>query len=162
MMLEYIGKTKLNAPIPNLEESRIAEIMQTNLTGTQFHNVGNINSAINSLSPSVELIAEYDARTLDDIRRQLQAGLPVAVWIRTADASPDYAHSVVITGIDDIQKLIYYNDPTYGVEKTLSQTMFLEIWDYWGSVMIKAEIGRRTSESMERYFPKGNVSNEQS
>lgn len=150
-MLDYLNKEKLTEPII-LEEEDIAEIMETNITGTHFQNIENVNSITKASKPSLEFIAEYEPHKLADIKKQIETGLPVAVWITTNDGSGEYAHSVVITGIDDSKKEISYNDPTYGNEVTISQSKFLDMWDYWGSVMIKAEIGRITTESIEKYF----------
>lgn len=151
MMLDYLNQEKLGNTAPNLSEDEIAAIMNTDITGTHLRNISNINGPIASASPSLEFVPEFETHNLDDIRNELEAGLPVTVWILTSDGSSDYLHSVVITGTNEETKQISYNDPTYGTE-TVSQTKFLDMWGYPGARMIKAKIGRITTESMEKYL----------
>lgn len=154
-MLDYISKRRDSTPMPNLEEEDIEGIVDTNVTGTNWNNIKNINSALAKSNPSIEFISEFGPHDLDDIRKELQKELPVAVWIKTNDGSNDYLHSVIITGIDDEKRQISYNDPTYGAEKTISQSSFLDIWQYpQGARMIKVEIGRFTIQSIEEFMTK--------
>ncbi len=153
MMLDYSNKVKLTEPAPNLEETKIAKIMNTKTNGTPLPYVANINSAITSSNPSLEFVPEFEHHSLADIRKELESGLPVAVWIVTSDGSNDYLHSVVVTGMDDEKKTISYNDPTYGEEKTITQSKFMDTWEEPGARMIKLKLGRIRRDTLEKYLP---------
>ena len=146
MMLDYLNKVKLTIPEPTLDEDQIAEIMNTSISGTRLSEVENINDILTTSNPSVEFVAEFKPHTLDDIKKELQKGLPVAVWIHTGSFA--YLHSIVITGIDDIAKTICYNDPIYG-QKTISQSEFVTKWEQGQALMIKTEIGRINRYTLE-------------
>jgi uncharacterized protein YvpB len=153
MMLDYLNAEKLKTPEPELNEDRIAEIMNTTVGGTSFDDVENINKKMTKSNPSVEFRAEYKPHTLDDIRKELQKGLPVASWIDTGVAK--FLHSVVIIGMDDVKKTISYNDPIYG-EKTIKQTEFLAMWEKRGyPLMVKIEIGRISRNTLESFMDRG-------
>lgn len=137
MMLDYLNQEKLKTP--DLDEDQIAKIMNTTIGGTHLFEVENMNKVMTTSIPSVEFRAEFKPHTLDDIRKELQKGLPVSVWIPTG--SVDYLHSIVITGIDEIEKTISYNDPIYGTN-TMKQSEFLTKWEDVQDYMIRTEIGR--------------------
>jgi len=148
MMLDYLNKVKLTIPEPDLSEDRIAEMMNTTIVGTRLSEVQNINDILTTSDPSVEFVAEFEPHTLDDIKKELRKGLPVAVWIYTG--SVEYLHSIVITGIDDTTKTICYNDPIYG-QKTISQSEFVTKWERGQALMIKTEIGRINRYTLENW-----------
>lgn len=150
MMLDYLNHEKLKIPESDLDENRIAKVMNTTVSGTVFSEVENINKVMIKSDPSVEFRAEFQPHTLDDIRKELQKELPVSVWISTG--SVDFLHSIVITGIDDIKKTISYNDPIYGT-KTMSQSEFVTKWEKGEALMIKTEIGRINRYTLDS-FPK--------
>ncbi len=85
----------------------------------------NINKVLTKSVPSVEFSAEFKPDTLNDIRKELQEGLPVSVWISTG--AVNFLHTIVIIGIDYIEKAISYKDPIYGT-KTISQSEFVTKW----------------------------------
>lgn len=155
MILDYVNETKLTSPISNLDENEIADIMKTSITGTKWDNIENVNKAMTTSVPSLEFITEFQTHTLTDIRKELDSGLPVSIWIVTNDGSNDYLHSVVIIGIDDEKKEISYNDPTYGEEITISQSKFMTMWESFDARMIKTKIGRIKRETLERYMNSG-------
>lgn len=149
MMLDYLNENILENPEPSLSEDQISEIMNTTISGTRRNEIHNINKRLTTSKPSVEFIAEFKPHTLDDIRKELANGLPVAVWIETGIAN--YFHSIVITGIDDVKKTITYNDPAYGKEYTISQSQFVMKWGTY-ALMIKTEIGRISRDTLEKWL----------
>jgi hypothetical protein len=149
MMLDYLNYEKLKTPESDLDENRIADIMNTTVSGTRFSDVSNINKILTESDPSVEFTAEFKPHTLDDIRKELQEGLPVCVWIPTG--AVEYLHAIVVIGIDDIKKTISYNDPIYGM-KTTTQSEFVSKWEKGQALMIKTEIGRINRYTLEHYF----------
>ncbi len=158
MMLDYLNNVKLTIPEPELDEDRIAEIMNTDIDGTSFDDIENINAELTTSNPSVEFHAKIEPHTLNDIRNELRKGLPVCVWIDSG--SDKYWHAIVIIGMDDTMKTISYNDPIYG-EKTISQADFLPIWEQTSACIVKAEIGRITRPRLETFMESGDT-NEQS
>jgi len=153
MMLDYLNNVTLIQPTANLEEPEITSVMNSKIDGTHLRDVANINDLLTASNPSVEFIPEFQYHQLADIKKELVAGLPVAAWIVTNDGSNDYLHSVVITGMNEEQKTISYNDPTYGEEKTITQSKFLSIWETPGARMIKVKIGRIPRDTLEKYMP---------
>ena len=149
MMFDYLNQVKLTVPEPDLDEEQIADIMNTTISGTRFSEVENINQVMTTSNPSVEFVAEFKPHTLDDIRIELQKGLPIATWINTG--SVNYLHSIVITGIDDTNKTISYNDPIYGKE-SMTQSEFMTKWEKGQALMIKAEIGRINRYTLENFM----------
>lgn len=149
MILDYLNREKLKTPESDLDEHRIAEVMNTTVSGTSLSDVTNINEILTESDPSVEFTAEYKPHTLDDIRKELQEGLPVSVSFPTGVIN--YLHAIVITGIDDIKKTISYNDPIYGT-KTISQSEFVTKWEEGQALMIKIELGRINRYTLEHYF----------
>jgi uncharacterized protein YvpB len=153
MYLDYLDKANMTKVESKLEEETIAEIMDTGPSGTRWPEIPNINSAIES-NPSLEFIPEYGPHSLSDIKKQLEKNLPVIVWIAPIDAAYAGLHSILITGIDDEKKEISYNDPAYGEEKTLSQSEFMDLWQYeHGARMIKVEIGELTTKTQSSLEP---------
>jgi len=152
MILDYVNKVVLIDPEPNLSEDKIAKIMKTTISGTHFSEIENMNEVMTTSTPSLEFITEYESHTLSDIKSELELGLPLSVWIVINDGANDYSHSVVITGIDETEKTISYNDPTYGKEFTISQSEFMSMWELNDARMIKTEIGRISRESLEKYM----------
>ena len=152
MMLDYVNELVLIDPEPNLSEDEIAKIMKTTISGTRFFEIENMNEVMTTSTPSLEFIAEFESHTLSDIKSELELGLAPSVWITINDGGNDYSHSVVITGMDETEKTISYNDPTYGKEFTISQSEFMSMWESNGARMIKTEIGRIISESLEKYM----------
>ena len=150
MMLDYLNHEKLNIQEADLDEDQIAKIMNTTPSGTLFSEVENMNKVMTQSNPSVEFRAEFQPHTLDDIRKELQKGLPVSVWISTG--SVNFQHSIVITGIDNIKKTISYNDPIYGTQ-TINQSKFVSKWEAGEASMIKTEIGRINRYTLDS-FPK--------
>ena len=151
MMLDYINRVKVTEPTRELDEDRISEIMKTGISGTHFKDIQLLNMEITSSNPSIEFESEYSPHTLSDIRKDLEDGLPVMVWIVTTHGLNDYMHSVVITGIDDERKEISYNDPTYGVEYTVGQSEFLSQWQPPGAKMVKTKIGRLPRKTLDDF-----------
>lgn len=150
MMLDYLNHKKLKIPESTLDENQIAKIMNTTVSGTIFYEVENINKVMIKSDPSIEFRAEFKHHTLDDIRKELRKELSVSVWISTG--SVDFLHSIVITGIDDMKKIIFYNDPIYGM-KIINQSEFVTKWEKGNALMIKTEIGRINRYTLD-YFPK--------
>lgn len=161
MILDYMNDVILTIPESDLSEDDIAKAMKTTVGGTQFPEVENINEVMALSNPSLEFIAEFKQHTLDEIKKEIRAGRPVSVWIDTG--SVRYLHSVVITGFDDTMKTISYNDPTYGREDTISQSVFLSMWEQGrgSGLMIKTQIGRINRDTLEKFMPQ-ELSNEQS
>jgi uncharacterized protein YvpB len=155
MILDYMNQVKLTKPESDRDETEIAKIMKTTISGTHFRNIVNINKMMTSSNPSLEFVIEFGPHTLSDIRKELESGLPVSVWIITNDGSNDYVHSIVITGMDEIKKEISYNDPTYGREQTISQIEFMSLWESHGARMIKTKIGGINRDTLEKYMPSG-------
>lgn len=153
MMLDYLNRMILTQPAPEIQEAAIARAMNTKVNGTQLRDVENINRLLTTTNPSLEFITEFQVHTLAEIRKELESGLPVAVWVVTSDSSNDFIHSVVIIGINDEGSTISYNDPTYGEEKVISQSDFMDIWEKPGARMIKIRIGRISRETLEKYMP---------
>ena len=152
MILDYVNELVLTKPEPNLSEDEIAKIMKTTISGTHFSEIENMNEVMTTSIPSLEFITEFESHTLLDIRKELESELPLSVWIVISDGSNDYLHSVVITGMDEIEKTISYNDPTYGEEKTISQSKFMSMWELDDARMIKTKIGRINRETLEKYM----------
>lgn len=150
MMLDYLNHKKLKTPESDLDENQIAKIINTTVSGTLYSEVMNINKVLTKSDPSVEFSTEFKPHTLNDIKKELQEGLPVSVWISTG--SVDYLHAIVITGIDDMKKTISYNDPIYGMN-TISQSEFVTKWEEGSALMIKTEIGRINRYTLDN-FPK--------
>lgn len=148
-MLDYLNKVKLTIPESDLDEDEIADVMNTTISGTRLSEVENINQIMTTSNPSVEFIVEYKPHNLDDVRKELREGLPVAIWINTG--SVNYLHSVVITGIDDISKTICYNDPIYG-KGSMTQSEFLTKWERGQALMVKTEIGRINRYTLEHFM----------
>jgi uncharacterized protein YvpB len=155
MIFDYMNRLVLTKPEQDLSEDEIAKIMKTMISGTHFHNIESINKVLTTSNPSLEFVAEFEPHTLNDIRKELESGLPVSVWIITNDGSNDYVHSIVITGIDEVKKEICYNDPTYGRERTISQIEFMSLWESHGARMIKTKIGGINRDTLEKYMPSG-------
>ena len=72
MMLDYLNNEKLKILESDLDENKIAKIMNTTVSGTVFSDVENINKAMTKSDPSVEFCAEFQHHTLDDIRKELK------------------------------------------------------------------------------------------
>jgi len=153
MILDFVNETKLTSTISNLDENEIANLMRTNISGTKWEHIENVNRALTPSDPSLEFIAEFETHTLADIRKELESGLPVSVWIETNPSSHPYLHSVVITGMDNRKKEISYNDPTDGKEIIISQSTFLTMWESFEARMVKTIIGRINRETLEKYMP---------
>jgi len=152
MILDYVNELLLTKPEQNLSEDEIAKIIKTTISGTHFSEIENINKVMTSSVPSLELITEFKSHTLLDIRKELESGLPLFVWIVINDESKNYLHSVVITGMNKIEKTISYNDPIYGKEITVSQSKFMSMWELDDARMIKTKIGRINRETLEKYM----------
>lgn len=152
MILDYANQFILTDPEPIRDEDEIAKIMNTDITGTIFSDVENINEILTVSIPSLEFIAEFQAHTLADLRKELQSALPSSVWIYLPVDGKFYSHSVVITGMDDNEKTISYNDPLYGKEFTISQSKFMSMWESNGARLIKTKIGRIKRETLEKYM----------
>lgn len=150
MMLDYLNNVKLTVPELDLNEDEIAKIMKTTTGGTIFTDIENINDHLTKSNPSLEFIAEEKNHTLNDIKKELKDELPVSVWIDTGYIK--YRHSVVITGIDDNNKTISFNDPTYGEERTIPQSEFMSMWNKADALMIKAQIGRINRDKLDKWF----------
>ena len=154
MMLDHINKVKLIEPTPSLDESQIAKIVKTNVDGTHFSNIINLNTELKNAVPSLEFVPELASHTLADIRKELVKGLPVTVYVLANDSGHEFPHAIVITGMSDKTKEIMYNDPAYGKEIKTSQSQFLAIWDKLGQRMVKAKIGRMTRPTLEPFMIK--------
>ena len=152
MTLDYANELLLTEPEPRLDEDEICKIMRTNVMGTKFPNIENVNTLLVNSNPSIEFISEFEPHTLLGIKKELELGLPLSVWIIINMDGHDYSHSVVITGIDNEAKTISYNDPTYGEEYTISQSKFMDMWELNGSMMIKTKIGGVNRETLEKYM----------
>ncbi len=161
MILDYVNDLELITPEPDLSEDEIAKIMKTAISGTKFSEIENMNGIMITSIPSLEFITEFESHTLSDIRKELELGVPPSVWIVINDGANDYLHSVVITGMDETEKMISYNDPTYGNEYTITQSEFMSMWESDNARMIKTKIGRINRETLEKYMTQ-ETNNEQS
>jgi ABC-type bacteriocin/lantibiotic exporter with double-glycine peptidase domain len=159
MMVDYLNKVKLMEPAPELDEAKIAKIVKTKVDGTHFKDIVYLNKELNATVPSLEFVPEFGTHSLAGIAKELEAGLPVTVWILAHDSGHDFPHAVVITGIDDARKEITYNDPAYGKEVTISQSQFLSKWEKLDQRMIKAKIGRLTRPTLEQFMNSGSGTN---
>ncbi len=153
MVLDYANAVLLTRPESDFSEDDIADAMNTSIVGTHFTNIEKVNRMLTASNPSIEFVVEFKVHTLNEIKKELENGLPVSVWIITNDGANDYVHSIVITGIDDNKKEICYNDPTYGEEYTISQSKFMSVWEQHGARMIKTKIGRISRDTLEKYMP---------
>lgn len=153
MAFDYVNELVLTNPEPDLSEDEIAKIMKTTISGTVFSEIENMNGVMTTSIPSLEFIAEFESHTLSDIRSELKLKLPPSVWIVINIESNNYLHSVVITGMDEIEKTISYNDPIHGKEFTIGQSEFMSMWELDNARMIKIKIGRIRRETLEKYMP---------
>jgi uncharacterized protein YvpB len=62
-----------------------------------------------------------------------------------------YEHSIVVTGLDRDNLLIYYNDPVYG-RREMSLGEFTSIWASCFSILIRIEIGGKRQRLIKEYL----------
>jgi len=156
MVIDYL-KDVFNVNIDNLEAGEIAKIIGTDIDGTLIDDVKkmNRNKKILKAQPSIEFRIKYLCK-ISDIESEINDGKPVIVCIFLSDNHRGFEHSVVITGIDLENNLIFYNDPIQGEVQEEIGT-FNAAWEEADSLMIKVEIGKRTQREILEYTNRDNI-----
>lgn len=146
MVLEYV-KNRFSEGFPNLDISKISVVLKTStdIGGTTFENIKNINEEFRKTRPSLEFVPGLYHK-IEDIKEEITHDRPVIAWVLMPDPNGNWKHSIVITDIDENKLLIYYNYPVYGKE-TVSIRQFMEMWDGNARVLIRIKIGEKVTLS---------------
>jgi len=151
MVLEYIRNLVPDGKIPNLEVEDIAKIIDTNEDGTVLDNINNLNSNREVLRAMPSLRFEYShSNSFSQIENEINANMPVIAWILISDNHREFVHSVVVTGVDVENDLIYFNDPAYG-ESQKKIGSFISMWEKIDTVLIKIRMGEREQRKITEY-----------
>ncbi len=145
MVLEYV-KDKFSSGFPNLDVTRISELLKTSadIGGTYLENIKNINEEFRKTRPSLEFVPSTNQRIEDIIEEVTKNQIPVIAWVIMPDPNGDYPHSIVITDVDEDKLLICYNDPVYGKE-TVPIREFTSMWDGNYRTLIRLKIGEKVT-----------------
>lgn len=150
MILDYIRPTlDMEENIPIFEVEQIADIVETKEDGTSFEDVRNLNKEILKANPSVEFATRRQSN-IKEIIEEINHRRPIIVGI-AIEESGVYNHSVVITGIDMGNQLIYYNDPIYG-EREEGLGSFMSKWERFDNYIIKLKLGERQQRKLEEWM----------
>lgn len=153
MILEYIRKKFPD--VPELDLPTITKSLKTDEGGTMFTNLKGINKPLLKSFPSVDFIAGWGHK-LGEIEEELnQLKCPVIAWISMPSPQGEFSHSIVITGVDRKNLIIYYNDPIYG-KKQIPLGQFISMWEKNFGILIKAKIGERSQRLIEEYVRENN------
>lgn len=130
-----------------MDISKISVVLKTStdIGGTTFENIKNINEEFRKTRPSLEFVPGLYHK-IEDIKEEITHDRPVIAWVLMPDPNGNWKHSIVITDIDENKLLIYYNYPVYGKE-TVSIRQFMEMWDGNARVLIRIKIGEKVTLS---------------
>jgi len=156
MVLEYL-KSDYNprpTPFPELSIDEIIKILKTDITflGTSLKNIRNLNEdeRVHIAVPSLEFEGRFGG-TLDEIKKELANNRPVIVYVPLSETHTANRHAIVITGIDEQNFLIRYNDPLFGA-KCESIVKFQRQWDIADHVIITVKIGARKQRLIKDFY----------
>jgi len=154
MVLDYI-RNRFGGDVPDLDVSAVAKAIRTSADegGTTFENIKRINEELIKAMPSLEFIAG-SGHKFEEIEEEINAERPIIAWITMSSPQGDFNHSIVITGVDRENLLIYYNDPVYGKE-TIPIGQFMDMWEASFRILIKTKIGERAQRLLREYIEKG-------
>lgn len=154
MVLDYI-RNIFGGDVPDLDVPAVAKAIRTSADegGTTFENIKGINEELIRAMPSLEFVAGSGHR-FEEIEEEIKADRPIIAWIMMPSPQGDFNHSIVITGIDREELLIYYNDPVYGKEK-IPIGQFMDMWEASFRILIKTKIGAREQRLIKEYIEKG-------
>jgi len=151
MVMDYL-KNALSINVSNLTIDEIAKIVETKEDGTLIDDVEKMNSNKKILQavPSIEFKVKYSCK-FSEIENEINAERPVIVYLYVREDHRGFVHSVVITGLDKENNLIFYNDPIFGeVQEDIGT--FISMWEEVDSLMIKVEKGKREQRKMSEYI----------
>jgi hypothetical protein len=159
MIFLFVAANYKDSRAPDFNLEKIGKIIETKKDGTFPEKVLNLNSTkvpeVASAIPSIEFELKLSSHSLDEIEKEIEDNQPPMAWIRLYDEEhiKKCAHAVVITGLDRVMGLIYYNDPILG-EKTMKITDFITLWDEEDRVLIKVKIGKKKQRMLEEFGSK--------
>lgn len=140
MVLEYV-RQEHGKKIPRLSIKTISRVVKTTIDGTAPKDVENMNDALRRARPSVEFETEFLGR-FPEIRKELDEGRPVIVWINCVEPPDMVWHAVVVTGFDPETNTVFYNDPDGKVKKKEEVGVFIKKWGVQAR-LVKVLIGRK-------------------
>ena len=156
MVFMYISSC-LGGQAPDLDIEDIANIIETEIDGTYPEKITNLNKNKEVLKtiPSLEFEVELRTHSFSEIEDELEANRPVIAWVELSDAKGIHkaAHSIVITGLERENHLIYYNDPMFG-EKQEDIGTFMSRWENVDRILIKVKIGTKEQRILDEYVQK--------
>jgi hypothetical protein len=141
MVCRFI-KPRFSQGFPILDLPIVSETLKTNAGGTAFENAQNLNELFKKTRPSLEVVAGYRQKFEEIVEEVDKKQRPVIAWVMMSDPNGDYAHSIVITGVDEEKLLIYCNDPVYGRQE-IPTRRFIEMWNGCLRILIKFKIGEK-------------------
>ena len=145
MVLKCI-KNRFTSGFPDLTLDAISKALKTSADegGTTFPNIENINELFKKTSPSLEIVPQFGCKFEEIIEEGKVKKRPVIAWVLMSDPIAPYAHSIVITDVDEHKLIIYCNDPVYGgVEFPTRQ--FIVMWNGCSRILIKFRIGEKVT-----------------
>jgi len=159
MVLDYFIKKPNHSNVPNFTIDEIAKIINTREDGTLLEDIKKINEnkSILKTDPSLEFEGKYPNR-FPDIEEEINANRPVIAWIFMSDNHRGFNHSVVVTGVDTDNGIVFYNDPAYG-ETQMEIGRFISMWEKTDTVLITLKIGQREQRKLVEYV--GNETNKE-
>jgi len=120
-----------------------------------FTNLKGINEELLKSIPSLDFVPGWGHK-LEEIEAEVNSERPVIAWVTMTSPQGEYRHSIVITGVDMENLLIYYNDPVYG-KKQISMGEFISMWEKSFCIMLKTKIGERRQRFIEEYMRESNL-----
>lgn len=148
---DFLRETHASVMLPDLSIEDIAKIIDTTELGTALENIKNINKNEEILKaiPSIEFEDKMMC-SLAEIEKEITKNRPVIAWISVSIDSRAFTHSVLLTGIDMENHLIYYNDPIFG-KKEEHIGRFMSMWEKVDKTLIKVKIGSREQRLLDEW-----------
>ena len=149
---EFLKETSSDVVLPSFEVADIAKIVNTREDGTLLDDVKNLNQNKDILRaiPSIEIETKMLCN-LNEIETEVSENRPVIAWLVVSTNGRKFKHSVVVTGLDIENHLIFYNDPFFGKQQA-NIGSFVSMWEKMDRTLIKVKIGKRKQRLLEEWL----------
>ncbi len=153
MIFMYISNSLEGKHVPDFDLEKIEKIIETKSDGTFAECVVNLNGVreIKTAIPSIEFEMKQKWHSLDEITDELNDKQPPIAYIRKKSPQGEYAHAILITGVDVQNHCIHYIDPSLG-EIVEDLSAFITQWDDEDRVLIKVKIGKKPQRMLDVYL----------
>ena len=139
----YRESMKMGDAIPDPSLEAIKSAMDTKADGTTLNDVPKANRVLKGKTHFIELTPKrgVDFRA---IRKEVKAGRPVIVIVKSSRDMRVLAHSMVVKGIDATGLRIVFDDPALVEgEREMEVTEFLRLWGNTSQMAVEVRVDRK-------------------